>query len=55
MERYTQYWVTCPGCGHQMEVAKEGGPNRSKSCDKCGVDFSFTNGELAIAERVESE
>lgn len=53
MERQTQYWVTCPECGHQMEVGNEQGRNRSKHCDACTADFSFTNDELAVAESVD--
>jgi hypothetical protein len=53
MEHQTQYWVTCTGSGHQMEVSNEGGPIRGKHCDKCDADFSYTNEELAIAESVE--
>lgn len=53
MEHQTQYWVTCPECGHQMEVINEGRPIRGQHCDKCEVNFSFTNEELAVAESVE--
>jgi hypothetical protein len=52
MEHQTQYWLTCPECGHQMEVGKHGGPLRAKYCDNCDVLFSFTNEELAVAESV---
>ena len=55
MQRQTQYWVTCPACGHQMEVDNEGGPIRGKHCDKCTADFSFRNDELAVAESVEAD
>lgn len=53
MERQTQYWVTCPECGHQMEVSNEGEPIRRKRCDECSADFSFTNDELAVAQSVD--
>ena len=52
MQHETQYWLTCPECGHQMEVGKHGGPLRAKYCDKCDLLFSFTNEELAFAESV---
>jgi hypothetical protein len=37
-----------------MEVGNERGPLRAKYCDKCGLLFSFTNEELAVAESVET-
>jgi hypothetical protein len=52
MQHERQYWLTCPECGHQMEVGKQGGPLRAKYCDKCDLLFSFTNQELALAESV---
>ena len=55
MQHQTQYWVTCPECGHQMEVGNEAGPPRFKYCDICDLLFSFTNEELAVAESVETE
>jgi hypothetical protein len=54
MQHQTQYWLTCPECGHQMEVGKQGGPLRAKYCEKCNLLFSFTNEELAVAENVET-
>jgi hypothetical protein len=55
MQHQTQYWLTCPECGNQMEVRKEGGPLRAKYCEKCDLLFSFSNEELAVAESVETE
>jgi hypothetical protein len=52
-QHQTQYWVTCPECGHQMEVSKKGGPIRAKNCDECNADFSFTNDDIAVAESVD--
>jgi hypothetical protein len=52
MQHQTQYWLTCPACGHQMEVGKLGGPLRAKYCDKCHLLFSPPNEELAVAESV---
>lgn len=53
MGHQTQYWLTCPQCGNQMEVSPhEGIPLRARYCDKCNVLFCFTNEELAIAESV---
>jgi hypothetical protein len=52
MQHQTQYWLTCPECGHQMEVGYQGGPLRAKYCEKCDLLFSFTNEELAVAESV---
>jgi endogenous inhibitor of DNA gyrase (YacG/DUF329 family) len=54
MQQQTQYWLTCPECGHQMEVGNHGGPLRAKHCENCNLLISFTNGELAIAESVET-
>jgi transcription elongation factor Elf1 len=54
MEHQTQYWITCPECGHQMKVSRHDGPVRAKYCDKCGLLFSFTNQELAVAVTVGS-
>jgi hypothetical protein len=47
-----QYWITCPKCGHQVEVKKEVRPLRDGHCDKCNLLFSFTIEELAAAEGV---
>jgi transcription elongation factor Elf1 len=55
MQHQKQYWLTCPECGHQMKVGNEGGPLSAKSCDNCGLLFSFTIDELALAESVEKE
>lgn len=52
MQHQTQYWLTCPQCGHQMEVAMQRGPLRARYCDKCDLLFFFTNQELALAESV---
>ena len=52
MQHQTQYWLTCPECGHQMEVGKQEGALRAKYCDKCDLLFSFTNEGLALAESV---
>jgi hypothetical protein len=55
MRHQAQYWLTCPECGHRMEVDSEGGPIRAKYCDKCNLLFSPTNEELAAAESVEAD
>lgn len=52
MGHQAQYWITCPACEHQMEVRKEGGPLRTKYCERCHVLFCFTNEELAVAESI---
>ena len=52
MPHETHYWVTCPSCGHQMEVREERRPLRAKYCDKCDLLFHFTNEELALTESV---
>ena len=53
MGHQTQYWLTCPQCGHQMEVnPHEGIPLRARYCDECDSLFCFRNEELAIAESV---
>ena len=52
MPHQTHYWVTCPSCGHQMEVREERRPLRAKYCDKCDLLFYFTNEELALTESV---
>lgn len=52
MGHQRQYWITCPECGHQMEVRKKGGPVRAKYCDKCDLLFYFHHEELAVAESV---
>jgi endogenous inhibitor of DNA gyrase (YacG/DUF329 family) len=55
MEHQTQYWLTCPECGHQIEVGNQGGPLRAECCDNCDLLFSLTNEQLAVAESVETE
>ena len=55
MPHQTHYWVTCPECGHQMEVREKGTPLRAKFCDECDWLFYFTNEELALTESVEAE
>ena len=55
MQHRTQYWLSCPGCGHQMKVSNEEGPLSATSCDNCGLLFSFTIEELALAESVGKE
>lgn len=52
MQHQTQYWISCPECGHQMEVSKQGGPLRARYCDNCDLLFSFTNEDVAVAESV---
>jgi hypothetical protein len=52
MQHQTQYWLTCPECGRQMEIGKQGGPLRAKYWDDCHLLFSPTTGELAVAESV---
>lgn len=54
MPHQTRYWITCPNCGHQMEVRGEGAPLRAKFCDECDWLFYFTNEELALTESVEA-
>ena len=55
MPHQKHYWVTCPECGHQMEVREKGAPLRAKFCDECDRFFYFTNEELVLTESVESE
>jgi hypothetical protein len=47
-----QYWITCPECGHQMNVSKKEGPRRATYCEKCELLFYFTNEDLAVAESI---
>lgn len=54
MPHQKHYWVTCPECGHQMEVREKGAPLRAKFCDECDWLFYFTNEELALTESVEA-
>jgi hypothetical protein len=52
MQHHPQYWLTCPKCGHQMEVGTQSGPIRAKHCDKCNLLFILTNEERSAAESV---